>query len=157
MRYIICDIDGVVAHRPVRDSAGRVHPDTSHDYKLVGIEYLDKPMFIMLKAMSLYPLIFLTGRHDTSYVRDATQSWLSANGLGYYFRLIMKNPELGPPSTDAAYKLSCINSLTDLYGSAPMLVIEDNKSICEYLMSNGVDNVFNYRASEAYSGPDWVW
>jgi hypothetical protein len=125
MRYVVCDIDGVLAHRPIK------LPDLTetlpYDYDMIGCEHPNTQMFNLLRLIPA-PIILLTGRMEHS--RKSTENWLMANFFDP-FMLIMK-PE-GYLLDDVTWKEEAVGSMIRRFSSDPLMVIDDNFKILDRL------------------------
>jgi hypothetical protein len=146
MQYVICDIDGVLAHRPVYLEDGtKTEP---YDYSMIGCEEPDRQMERVLKLIPA-PVILLTGRREHS--RESTDLWLDVNFNDFYtFQLRMKPDEHEPYDSDIPWKLEAVGKMIKRFGP-PLLVIDDNPLILNALREEYDVPTFLYSAQVSSS------
>lgn len=135
-QYVVCDVDGVLAHRPKKLDDGT--PTNPYDYLKVGCEHVDVQAFNLIKSF-IQPVIILTAR--STICRQATEDWFYRNLYDPYI-LVMK--PMGLDMDDVEFKRAVIDQMIHRNGDKPMLVIDDRKDILDELRDTLRVNTFHY-------------
>jgi len=126
MQYILCDIDGVIAHRP-RYSELWSQATEAYEYAHIGTEHPDDRFLNLLRTWGSTPLVLLTGRVEST--REETRSWLDEHlPEGAVYQLWMKPDFMLVP--DEVFKPSeLVAKIAPMLGGSPLLYIDDQQAI----------------------------